>query len=130
MELKEMTFLQVLQLEVFRDELLAQMTREMVAYEKASMHGKLARMALTNLRERGLFTVDNLTQAYYHIMHKELNGYSANERQYITDVCTIAYQKTIRRLRKESEENERNPLLRWVRQFIAWVQLKFKKNKE
>ena len=126
MELKDMTFPQVLQLEVFHDELLEQMTRELVAYEKASAHGKLARMALTRLRERGEFTVDKMTAAYYHIMHKEATGYSANERQYIQDVCTLAYTQTIRRLREESDENERNPLLRWVRQFVAWLQLKFK----
>lgn len=119
MELKDMTFPQVLQLEVFHEELLEQMTRELVAYEKASTHGKLARMALTRLRERGEFTVDKMTAAYYHIMHKEATGYSANERQYIQDVCTIAYTATIRRLQNESEENSRNPLLRLVRWVLA-----------
>lgn len=119
MELKDMTFPQVLQLEVFHDELLEQMTRELVAYEKASTHGKLARMALTRLRERGEFDAEKLTAAYYHIMHKEAVCLSARERQYITDVCTLAYSRTIRRLQNESEENSRNPLLRLVRWVLA-----------
>lgn len=127
MELSEMTFPQVLALEIFREELDQQMQREMNAYMEAKKHGKVARMALTSLIERGKFTMADMTAAYYHIMHKEATEYSANERQYITDVCTIAYTKTIRRLQEESEENERNPLLRWVRQFHAWIVSKLNK---
>lgn len=126
MELKDMTFPQVLELQIFKEELDQQMQREMETYLAARKHGKVARMALTTLMERGKFTMSDMTAAYYHIMHKEATGYSANERQYIQDVCTLAYTQTIRRLREESEENERNPLLRWVRQFVAWLQLKFK----
>jgi hypothetical protein len=65
-----------------------------------------------------------MTAAYYHIMHKEADGYSANERQYIQDVCTIAYTATIRRLQNESEENSRNPLLRFVRWLMAKLRMK------
>ena len=126
MELKDMTFPQVLDLQIFHEELDQQMQKEMNTYLAARKHGKVARMALTTLMERGKFTMSDMTAAYYHIMHKEATGYSANERQYIQDVCTLAYTQTIRRLREESEENERNPLLRWVRQFVAWLQLKFK----
>ena len=130
MELKEMTFPQVLALDIFRDALSQQMNRELGALQAAEKHGKVARMALTSLIERGKFTAENMTSAYYHIMHKEATGYSANERQYITDVCTIAYTQTIRALQNESEENERNPLLRWVRQFHAWLISKFRKGGE
>ena len=114
-----MTFPQVLQLEIFQEELDQQMQREMNAYTEAKKHGKVARMALTSLIERGKFTMADMTAAYYHIMHKEADGYSANERQYIQDVCTIAYTATIRRLQNESEENSRNPLLRFVRWLLA-----------
>ena len=119
MELREMTFPQVLQLELFQEELDQQMQREMNAYTEAKKHGKVARMALTSLIEKGKFTMAHMTAAYYHIMHKEADGYSANERQYIQDVCTIAYTATIRRLQNESEENSRNPLLRFVRWLLA-----------
>ena len=115
MELKDMTFPQVLQLEIFQEELDQQMQREMNAYTEAKKHGKVARMALTSLIEKGKFPMADMTAAYYHIMHKEATEYSANERQYIQDVCTIAYTATIRRLQNESEENSRNPLLRFVR---------------
>ena len=119
MELKDMTFPQVLQLEIFQEELDQQMQREMNAYTEAKKHGKVARMALTSLIDKGKFTMADMTAAYYHIMHKEADGYSANERQYIQDVCTIAYTATIRRLQNESEENSRNPLLRFVRWLLA-----------
>ena len=124
MELKDMTFPQVLQLEIFQEELDQQMQREMNAYTEAKKHGKVARMALTSLIERGKFTMADMTAAYYHIMHKEADGYSANERQYIQDVCTIAYTATIRRLQNESEENSRNPLLRFVRWLLAKWRIK------
>ena len=124
MELKDMTFPQVLQLEIFQEELDQQMQREMNAYTEAKKHGKVARMALTSLIERGKFTMADMTAAYYHIMHKEADGYSANERQYIQDVCTIAYTATIRSLQNESEENSRNPLLRFVRWLMAKLRMK------
>ena len=124
MELKDMTFPQVLQLEIFQEELDQQMQREMNAYTEAKKHGKVARMALTSLIERGKFTMAHMTVAYYHIMHKEATEYSANERQYIQDVCTIAYTATIRRLQNESEENSRNPLLRFVRWLLAKWRIK------
>lgn len=119
-----MTFPQVLQLEIFQEELDQQMQREMNAYTEAKKHGKVARMALTSLIERGKFNMAHMTAAYYHIMHKEADGYSANERQYIQDVCTIAYTATIRRLQNESEENSRNPLLRFVRWLMAKWRIK------
>ena len=124
MELKDMNFPQVLGLNIFRDELYAQMQIELQALKEASRHGKVARMALTSLIDKGKFNTTEFTTAYYHIMHKEATGYSANERQYITDVCTIAYTKTIRRLQQESNENRRNPILRWWRMLTAWVKMK------
>ena len=124
MELKDMNFPQVLGLNIFRDELYAQMQIELQALKEASRHGKVARMALTSLIDKGKFNTTEFTTAYYHIMHKEATGYSATERQYITDVCTIAYTKTIRRLQQESNENRRNPILRWWRMLAAWWQMK------
>ena len=124
MELKDMTFPQILELQIFQEELDQQMQKEMNTYLAARKHGKVARMALTTLMEREKFTMSDMTAAYYHIMHKEATGYSANERQYIQDVCTIAYTATIRRLQNESEENDRNPLLRFVRWLLAKLKIK------
>lgn len=117
MELKDMTFPQVLSLQVFREELDEQMQIERKALNDA---GKLHnRVVLQELIRRGEFDAEKLTAAYYHIMHKEAVCLSARERQYITDVCTLAYSRTIRRLKNESEENSRNPLLRLVRWVLA-----------
>lgn len=117
MELKDMTFPQVLSLQVFREELDEQMQIERKALNDA---GKIHnRVVLQELIRRGEFDAEKLTAAYYHIMHKEAVCLSARERQYITDVCTLAYSRTIRRLQNESEENSRNPLLRLVRWVLA-----------
>lgn len=122
MELKDMTFPQVLSLQVFREELDEQMQIERKALNDA---GKLHnRVVLQELIRRGEFDAEKLTAAYYHIMHKEAVCLSARERQYITDVCTLAYSRTIRRLQNESEENSRNPLLRLVRWVLAKLNIK------
>ena len=119
-----MTFPQVLELEIFQEELDHQMSVEMEAYNEARKRGKVCSMPLTQLLKKGRFTMHDMTTAYYHIMHKEASGYSANERQYITDVCSLAYNRTIRRLQNESEENDRNPLLRFVRWLLAKCKVK------
>lgn len=117
-----MTFPQVLSLQVFREELDEQMQIERKALNDA---GKLHnRVVLQELIRRGEFDAEKLTAAYYHIMHKEATTYSSRERQYITDVCTLAYTRTIRQLQQESEENSRNPLLRFVRWLLAKFHVK------
>ena len=126
MELKDMTFPQVLELDIFQEELNQQMSVEMEAYLEAKKRRKVCSIPLTQLLRKGRFTMHDMTAAYYHIMHKEATGYSATERQYIKDVCSVAYQRTIRRLQNESEENDRNPLLRFVRWLCAKWNIKTK----
>lgn len=121
MELSEMTFPQVLALDIFREELDAQMKIELKALNDAGKMRK--RVVLQELLRRDEFNAERLTAAYYHICHKEATAFSAIERQYITDICTLAYSRTIMRLQEESEENDRNPLLRWLRKFFAWFYL-------
>lgn len=116
MELKDMTFLEVLQLNIFEQELKKQIAMEIALYDEVSAKGKLKRMAMDSLRERGMFNAKDMTEAYYHIMHKEAQGYSANERKYIQDVCAMAYQRTIKSLQAESDWNEKHPHLSWWRE--------------
>lgn len=122
MELRDMTFPQVLALQIFRDELQQQMDIEKKALNDAGRLMK--RTVLQELIRRGEFTAERFTAAYYHIMHKEAVSLSANERRYIVDVCQIAYNRTCRRLTEESEENSRNPLLRLVRWVLAKLNIK------
>jgi hypothetical protein len=96
----------------------------MKVYNEAKKRGKVCSIPLTQLLRKGRFTMHDMTAAYYHIMHKEATGYSANERQYIKDICSLAYNRTIRRLQNESEENDRNPLLRFVRWLLAKCNVK------
>ena len=122
MELRDMTFPQVLALQIFRDELQQQMDIEKKALNDAGR--LLKRTVLQELIRRGEFTAERFTAAYYHIMHKEAVSLSANERMYIAAVCQIAYNRTCRRLTEESEENSRNPLLRLVRWVLAKLNIK------
>ncbi len=114
-ELKEMTFLEVLQLAIFKEELEKQISLEEKNRLDASKRGKLKRMAMDSLIERGVFNAKDMTEAYYHIMHKEASGFSANERQYIQDVCTLAYTRTIRTLQKESDWRDRHKILAFLK---------------
>lgn len=116
MELEQMTFLDVLQLGEFEEELKKQLAMEYGLYEEVSSKGKLKRMAMDRLRERGLFNANDMTVAYYHIMHKEADGYSASERQYIKDVCAMAYQRTIKRIKAENEWKRKHPNKYWWRE--------------
>lgn len=116
MELEQMTFLDVLQLGIYEEELKKQLAMEYGLYEEVSSKGKLKRMAMDGLRDRGLFNAADMTVAYYHIMHKEADGYSANERQYIKDVCAMAYQRTIKRIKAENDWKRKHPHLYWWRE--------------
>ena len=133
MELKSMTFLEVLQLSIFKEELEKQISLEIKAYDDVSKRGKLKRMAMDRLRERNQFNAKDLTVAYYHIMHKEADRdtFSANERQYIQDVCTLAYTRTIRRIQAENEWEKNHPikakLKEWWERLKAWYREKKKK---
>ena len=116
MKLENMNFLEILQLSIFEEELKKQIAMEIGLYNEVSARGKLKRMAMDSLRERGMFNAKDMTEAYYHIMHKEAQGYSANERKYIQDVCAMAYQRTIKALQAESDWNEKHPYLSWWRE--------------
>lgn len=133
MELKDMTFLEVLQLSIFKEELEKQIYIEIAAYNDVSKRGKLKRMAMDRLRERGQFNTKDLTVAYYHIMHKEADRdtFSASERQYIQDMCTLAYTRTIRRIQAENEWEKNHPVRakfkEWWERLKAWYREKKKK---
>ena len=128
-----MTFLDVLQLGVYEEELKKQLAMEYGLYEEVSSKGKLKRMAMDRLRERNLFNAKDMTVAYYHIMHKEADRdvFSANERQYIQDVCTLAYTRTIRRIQAENEWEKKHPIRakfkEWWERLKAWYREKAKK---
>lgn len=134
MELKDMTFLEVLQLNIFEQELKKQIAMEIALYDEVSAKGKLKRMAMDCLRERDMFNAKAMTEAYYHIMHKEAQGYSANERKYIQDVCAMAYQRTIKRLQAESDWNEKHPIRakfkEWWERFNWWLLEKANRHKK
>ena len=136
MELKSMTFLEVLQLSIFKEELERQISLEIAAYDDVSKRGKLKRMAMDRLRERNQFNAKDLTVAYYHIMHKEADRdtFSANERQYIQDVCTLAYTRTIRRLQAESKYEKEHPykakMKEYWERFLRWFREKANRRKK
>ena len=129
MEVKDMTFLEVLQLSIFNEELEKQISMELASYNDASKHGRLKRMAMDSLREKNRFNAKTMTEAFYHIMHKEADKgeYSSNERKYIKDVCGLAYQRTIRRLNKESVWNKKHPILSFLRNVLDHIKNQLKR---
>ena len=125
--LKDMTFLQVLQLSIFREELEKQLELELQAYNDANKRGQLKRMAMDRLREKNLCDAVSMTNAYYRTVHKESDRdlLPANDRQYINDVCTMAYTRTIRRIQAEEEYERKHPikakLKEWWLLFVASI---------
>lgn len=134
MELKDMTFLEVLQLNIFEQELKKQIAMEIALYDEVSAKGKLKRMAMDNLRERNIFNSKDMTVAYYHIMHKEAKEYSATERLYIKDVCRMAYLRTIKRLQAESKYEKEHPykakMKEYWERFKRWFREKANRRKK
>ena len=132
MRLKDMTFLQVLQLSIFREELEKQLELELQAYNDANKLGKLKRMAMDRLREKNLFDAVSMTNAYYRTVHKETDRemLPANERQYITDVCTMAYTRTIRRIQAEEEYERKHPIMAKLKEWWLLFVALFTKRKE
>ena len=130
--LKDMTFLQVLQLSIFREELEKQLALELQAYNDANKLGKLKRMAMDRLREKNLFDAVSMTNAYYRTVHKEADRemLPANERQYITDVCTMAYTRTIRRIQAEEEYERKHPIMAKLKEWWLLFKASFTKRKE
>lgn len=99
-DLSKMTIEQLLDSDPFIRELIRQVEMETEHHDamarEAFSHGlRLQRAPITTLRERGLFDAENLRDIYRHIVCKTLKGFSAAEREYVKNVCMMAYWRVI-----------------------------------
>ena len=71
-----------------------------MAREAFSSGQRLQRAPIARLREREVFNVEDMTAAYKLIIAKQLDGFSATERDYIKRVCMAAYGEVVARQKK------------------------------
>lgn len=108
LDLKQATIEQLLDSEVFEQELIKQIDMEARHHDEMARQAfksglRMQRAPITTLREQGLFDAENIRDIYKHIICKTLTGFSAAEREYIKNLCMMAYWRTIERLKQQGE---------------------------
>ena len=106
--LKEMTLGELLDSKEFQEELQRQIDNEVEHHDKMMREAfnrglRLQRNPQERLRERGVFNVEDMTAAYKMIIAKSLQGYSAAEREYIKQVCWMAYWRVLEKMKKKEK---------------------------
>ena len=107
-ELKEMTLGELLDSKEFQEELQRQIDNEVEHHDKMMREAfnrglRLQRNPQERLRERGVFNVEDMTAAYKMIIAKSLQGYSATDREYIKQVCWMAYWRVLEKMNKKEK---------------------------
>ncbi len=109
--LRGMTVGDLLDSKLFRKELQWQVDNEIeshdrMAREAFTMGMRLQRSPHQRLRDKEMFDVDSLVEAYKLIICKNMNStLSSAEREYVKQVVMMAYWRTVDRLKKK-EDNE------------------------
>ena len=98
--LQTMTVGEMIDSEAFRKELALQIALETKHHDEMAREAfarglRLQRAPIARLRERELFDVDNIIDIYKRIVCKQLNCFSAAERDYIRRLCMAAYSRVI-----------------------------------
>lgn len=104
-DLSSMTIEQLLDSEQFERELIQQIEIEAGHHDKMAREAfksgmRLQRAPITTLREKGVFDAENIRDIYKRIICKTLVGFSASEREYIKNLCMVAYWRTIEKNKK------------------------------
>ena len=110
--LKEMTVEQLIDSDDFIKELEVQITNECENHDKLAREAftkglRLQRAPIARLREREVFNQQDIRDLYKRIIVGMLQGFSAAERQYIKQVCMVAYWRTVQKL-KAAEQKEKD----------------------
>ena len=106
LDVKHMTIEQLLDSEQFERELIQQIEMEAGHHDKMAQEAfkaglRLQRAPITRLREQGVFDAENIRDIYKRIICKTLVGFSAAEREYIKNLCMVAYWRTIEKAKKQ-----------------------------
>ena len=105
-DIRTMTIEQLLDSEQYERELIQQIEIETKHHDKMAREAfasglRLQRAPIQTLREKGVFDAENVRDIYKRIVCKTLVGFSAAEREYIKNVCLMAYWRTIEKNRKK-----------------------------
>lgn len=105
-DLRNMTIEQLLDSEPFERELIRQIELETQHHDEMARQAfasglRLQRAPITTLREKGIFDAENIRDIYKHIICKTLKGFSAAEREYIKNLCMMAYWRVVEAYKKE-----------------------------
>lgn len=104
--IKNLTIEQLLDSEDYRRELQVQIKNEKEHHSKMSREAyvaglRLQRAPIARLQEREVFNVNDMVEIYKRIVCKTLKGFSAAEREYVKNVCLMAYWRTIEKMKKK-----------------------------
>ena len=100
LDLRQMTVEQVLDSVDFERELIKQIENETAHHDQMARQAfsagmRLQRAPIQSLIDRGVFDAENVRDIYKHIVCKTLTGFSAAEREYIKQVCMMAYARVV-----------------------------------
>ena len=101
LELKGMTVEQLLDSKEFHKEVEVQVAMEMkhhteMSHQAVGMGLRLQRAPIQRLIEKEVFDADNIIKAYKLIICKQLSSdFSAAEREYIKNLCMMAYWRVV-----------------------------------
>ena len=101
LELKGMTVEQLLDSKEFHKEVEVQIAMEMkhhteMSHQAVGMGLRLQRAPIQRLIEKEVFDADNIIKAYKLIICKQLSSdFSAAEREYIKNLCMMAYWRVV-----------------------------------
>ena len=109
--LKGMTVGQLLESADFKNELQVQITNECEHHDKMMREAfkaglRLQRAPIARLRERNIFNVEDMIAAYKMLIVKKLDGFSSVERDYIKQVCMMAYWRVVQKRKGQEKKNE------------------------
>ena len=109
--LKNMTVGQLLDSDDFKRELQLQIDNECEHHDKMMREAfnaglRLQRAPIARLRERGVFNVEDMVAAYKLMIVKRLEGMSHVERDYIKQVCMMAYWRVVQQRKQQEKEQE------------------------
>lgn len=107
--LKGMTVGQLLDSDDFKKELEVQIANEQEHYNKMSREAfqsglRLQRAPIARLIEREVFNQEDIRAAYKLIIAKQLEGFSAAEREYIKQLCLMAYWRVVEKIKKAEKK--------------------------
>ena len=100
LDLRKMTVEEVLDSVDFERELIKQIENETNHHNEMAKQAfysgmRLQRAPIQSLIDKGVFDAENVRDIYKHIICKTLNGFSAAEREYIKNVCMMAYWRVV-----------------------------------